>query len=129
MQNKRWVIAGRWTAATAVAAALALGCGSRQQPEPPSVGGQPVPSKTFDVDFSKRYDLICSAQGGAPLVYRDCRILGFTGEKSEASGSYGGKNGYFESWLVLELPDRRLAYITPGEVRAFEETAGLKPRP
>ncbi len=110
---------------------------------PPELGGQKVPAKLFEVRFDQRYDIFCSFYEKEATVYRNCKILGFTGndEESEAaaresgSGSLGFSSAslsdyypvrYFHHWLVLELSDGRLAYIPPNAVKYMEQasTAG-----
>ena len=98
---------------------------SRVTSQAPAIAGQSVPEKAFDIDFTKRYDFIGSSESGNHVLYRNCRILGFTkgkeGSGSSFTSSYSSY-GYFDTWLVIELEDGRKAYIPPNEIRAFEET-------
>ncbi|MGP0062915.1 MAG: hypothetical protein ACLQGP_04835 [Isosphaeraceae bacterium] len=108
-------------------------------PRPPELGGQRVPDAVFDIRFDRQYDLFCSFFGDEPTVYRNCKILGFTGreEPSEGVGTSGfgvfsGPSGsgsaysyreFFDHWLVLKLEDGRLAYVPPGSVKYIEEAS------
>lgn len=93
-----------------------------ERPSPPKIAGHKVPAKKYEVDFSKRYDLILNSDSGRQR-YDNCLIKGFTYEKKGASrGGYS----YFETWLVIELPDERLAYLPPRNVDVIEEA---KPKP
>ncbi len=102
-------------------------------PEPPKLAGQAVPRQAFKIDFQRRYHFYLNtgfgqvpAQGGD--VYRNCRIVGFTGAPSDESVSNSSYyTDSFGAWLVVELPDRRLAYLQPSEIRAFEEAAPAAP--
>ena len=104
-------------------------------PRPPELGGQQVPDKVYEIQFDQHYDLFCSFYPEEPTIYRNCKILGFTGGRttpSRASGS-GGISGfsgsgsasyyteYFDHWLVLEMADGRLAYIPPHAIKYIEE--------
>jgi hypothetical protein len=97
---------------------------------PPEFVGRQVPDATFEIDFTKRYDFHCLSAGEQGVVLRNCKILGFTG------GGIAGRRlsplideelaqaaGYPGRWLVLELPDRRRAYVLPESVRLIEESA------
>lgn len=90
-------------------------------PTPPSLAGQVVPAQPFNIDFKKRYDFHLSSQSGESRVYSNCRIVGFTagGGGSSSLGSYGYE--YFDHWLVIELPDKRRAFLPPHQILTFEE--------
>jgi hypothetical protein len=109
-------------------------------PRPPELGGQQVPDTVYEIRFDRRYDLFCSFFRDEPTIYRNCRILGFTGRGEESSesagtsgsGGFSGLSGfastvsytnYFDHWLVLKLADGRLAYIPPGAVKYIEEAS------
>ena len=82
-----------------------------------------MPKENFVIDFSHRYNLILSDYKGQ-RSYENARILGYTGETvRESSGSYSKGYGHFERWLVLELGDRRRAYLSPGNIAYLEEVA------
>jgi hypothetical protein len=85
-------------------------------PTPPKIAGHKVPSEQYDIDFSKPYDLILDADHGR-CRYSNCFIKGFTYEKREGSRGYS----YFDTWLVLELPDKRLVYLPPRSVDIIEQ--------
>jgi hypothetical protein len=108
---------------------------THSEPRPPELGGQQVPAKVYEIQFDQKYDVFCSFFREEPTIYRGCKILGFTGRGEEAaragrgsgsggfvfssaSGSYSSQ--YFDHWLVLELADRRLAYIPPNAVKYIE---------
>jgi hypothetical protein len=38
------------------------------QPEPPDVAGAKVPARLFQIDFSRRYDIVCNNTQGDPLT-------------------------------------------------------------
>ena len=131
------ILAGGLTAACLAFIVLISRINSRSTPvppRPPELGGQRVPATIFEIRFDRRYDLHASMDRGEPALFRDCKILGFTGEGEDAgssragsggfsSGSYSSRERYFEHWLVLELADGRLAYIPPSAVKYIEEAA------
>jgi len=107
-------------------------------PRPPELGGQQAPARAFEIRFDRPYDVYCSAYSEQPLIYRGCKILGFTGRiddsaragqesgsfafsSSSGSGSYSRE--YFDHWLVLELSDGRQAYVPPSAVKYIEQAA------
>lgn len=107
-------------------------------PRPPELGGQKVPAKLYEIRFDRRYDLFCSFYREEPTVYRNCKILGFTGREEDSaqtgrgpgSGGYSGSSGsasydakYFDHWLVLELADGRQAYIPANAVKYIEQAS------
>ncbi len=89
-----------------------------EEPSPPKFAGQEVPSEVYDVDFSKRYDLMLDSYGNDQHIYSNCLIKGFTYKKNEGSRRYS----YFEKWLVVELPDKRLVYLQPRNITVIEES-------
>ena len=98
------------------------------EPVAPALAGQTVPAQLYKIDFTKRYDLICSgvgtsSSGNGTLVYHNCRILGFTGVSGKnAQPEYSSYNtDTFDKWVVLELPDKRHAFVPPNAIAAFEE--------
>jgi hypothetical protein len=88
----------------------------KREPSPPKVAGHKVPSEVYKVDFSKRYNLKLESYRGQH-TYDNCLIKGFTYEEKEKSRGYS----YFEKWLVVELPDKRLVYLQSGNIRVIEE--------
>jgi hypothetical protein len=109
-------------------------------PRPPELGGQQVPAKVYEIRFDQKYDLFCSFYREEPTIYRNCRILGFTGRGEESAGSgrssasvgfaFSSSSGsasdsreFFDHWLVLELADGRLAYVPPSAVRYIEQAS------
>src|SRR5690348_15440472 len=79
---------------------------SSATPHPPIVAGQTAPTKVVPIDFGKRYDLHCALRTDQLTVYRNCKIIGFTGQdgkdSSSSSGSYGvlsrSSFPYFDAW-------------------------------
>lgn len=92
----------------------------------PEVAGQQIPKTVHRIDFSKRYDLVVRGWGSERLVYRNCRIIGVTGNGDSSGGSrsdYG-----WDKWIVLELEDQRLAYIPPNSIFSIEQAAPARAR-
>jgi hypothetical protein len=83
---------------------------------PPTIAGMKVPSKTYEIDFSKRYNLTLDSQHGS-VAYTNCLIKGFTQGKEESSS----RGYYFDTWLAVELPDGRMAYFSPRDIIMIEE--------
>jgi hypothetical protein len=92
------------------------------KPLPPKIAGVRVPSKTYEIDFSKRYDLTLDSQHGS-IIFTNCLIKGFTQGKTESSSS---RYDYFDTWLVVELSDGRTVYIPPRNVVLIEESKQTK---
>ncbi|MBN1457090.1 MAG: hypothetical protein JW912_04480 [Sedimentisphaerales bacterium] len=90
---------------------------SPKEPSPPKLAGHEVPSEIYNIDFSKRYDLKLSSYE-SQHAYSNCLIKGFTYKKRDGSRNYS----YFEKWLVVELPDKRLVYLQPGNIKIIEES-------
>ncbi len=86
------------------------------KPLPPRVAGVAVPAKTYEIDFSKRYNLTLES-GRDFTTYTSCLIKGFTQGKRESSLRYE----YFNTWLVVELPDGRVVYFPPRNIVIIEE--------
>ena len=131
----------------AVCAFATMGCAPKEV-NPPSIAGQSVPDKRFQLDFSKRYDILISFSYSGSFSnsdesftqwLRSCKILGFTGEAPEeilsanagflslqaSSNHLYAKGGgrFFSGWLGLEYADGRRAFIPPGIVKIIEESA------
>lgn len=101
----------------------------REAKSPNSAGQTSAPDRQaaslqlFKIDYSKRYDVVCTSDSTTPLIYRNCLILGFTkteGHSKKEADAPG--EGQFDEWLVVKLPDARHAYLNTYEVRAIEET-------
>jgi hypothetical protein len=129
--NKRAVILSFLVGLVLGAGTLAFGVSTLAPrpgpPQAPTVGGQPVPSSAFAIDFTKRYDLHCSGYSSTPTIIRNCKILGFTGPGEQTRPSVSlpfvsTAGQYFTAWLVLELEDGRLAYLSPHCIQFVEET-------
>ena len=126
MKNKRvflvGLISGGWLAFCLVALSKIGGCGADR---PPTIAGQAVPEQRYQVDFSKRYDLIVDSYRSERVI-ENCLIKGLT-EKADSDSSGGlsriSKYRCFDEWLVVELLDKRLAYLPQRSVRIIEETS------
>ncbi len=80
---------------------------------PPQIIGAELPVLHASIDLGKRYDIVYGASHGAgPEKLTGVRILGYLrSHRDETTGEY------MESgWLVVELPDRRRAYLRPRSV-------------
>lgn len=87
----------------------------KQQPKPKA--------RVFKIDFSKRYDLTYVMDDQAPIIYRNCLVLGFTkGASYSKKGDFEVGSGYFDDWLVVKLPDGRRLYLEPDNIDIIEET-------
>jgi hypothetical protein len=86
------------------------------EPPPPRIAGQQVPAQTYQIDFSKRYNLILESQRDS-ANYANCLIKGFTNKKHLSPRGYG----YFDRWLVVELADGRLVYLPNHRIEVIEE--------
>jgi hypothetical protein len=93
----------------------------KPKPSPPKIAGVKVPSETYEIDFSKRYNLILDSRyGSATYTYNDCLIKGFTRGKTESESS--SRYEYFDTWLAVELSDGRMVYIPPRNIIMIEES-------
>jgi hypothetical protein len=91
------------------------------KPSPPKIAGVRVPSKTYEIDFSKRYNLtLDSRYRSDTYTYKDCLIKGFTQGKTESESS--SRYEYFDTWLVAELSDGRIVYFPPRNIIMIEES-------
>jgi hypothetical protein len=89
------------------------------KPLPPKIAGVRVPSNTYEIDFSKRYNLTLDSQHGS-ATYTNCLIKGFTKGKTESESS--SRYEYFDTWLVVELSDGRIVYFPPHNIIMIEES-------
>ncbi|MBN1392880.1 MAG: hypothetical protein JW947_08775 [Sedimentisphaerales bacterium] len=89
-----------------------------RKPSPPKIAGVKVPSKTYEIDFSKRYNLTLDSQHSS-VTFTNCLIKGFTQGKPQSSPS---RYDYFDTWLVVELSDGRVIYLPPRNVVMIEES-------
>lgn len=112
-----------------------LASASKPKPQevvPPSVGGQKAPSSVREIDFEKRYDLHCVLFEKEKTVFKNCKVVGFTGPAQAGhtvdggGSSLGSRDFYqhFDRWLVVEQGDGRLAFIPPQSLRYLEATKG-----
>jgi hypothetical protein len=92
---------------------------AHMKPSPPKIAGVRVPSKTYEIDFSKRYNLTLNSDHGSS-TYTDCLIKGFTQGKTESESS--SRYEYFDTWLVVELSDGRIVYFPPRNIIMIEES-------
>ncbi len=88
----------------------------------PQIAGQDVPQENFMIDFTKRYDVICSDHNKEKMIYSNVKILGYAGEHVKESGGFISK-GYnrFNRWLVLETADNRRVYLSENKIEYLEE--------
>src|SRR3954468_17418576 len=113
------ILVGGLLAGFLVTISLVYGLRSQAAPRPPELGGQKVPDTVYEIRFDRQYDLFCSFYE-KPTIYRNCRILGFTGREEGSAGSRRASGGssfgsvsvsassfaeYFDHWLVLKLAD------------------------
>lgn len=92
---------------------------------PPQIIGTELPILDAHLDLGKRYDIVYGAgHGSPPEKLTGARILGYLrSHRDKTTGEYmeGG-------WLVVELADRRRAYLRPLSVlwllEAIDETPG-----
>jgi hypothetical protein len=95
-------------------------------PKPPDLAGQPVPAAPHEIRFDVPCHVYCTFFRDEPTVFRDCRIVGFTGRSDGQGARFGFSSEYgrhFDQWLVLKLADGRLVYIPPSAVRYIEESS------
>ncbi len=108
---------------------VALGAAIRsinmRQPaaDPSRPVAQPLAAGKLGIDPEKRYDVHCAHQGGATLIYKRCKVLGYTGHSRRTPADYEEFGRPLEGWLELELEDGRHAYIMPASVFAVETSA------
>jgi hypothetical protein len=80
---------------------------------PPQIIGTELPVIDTSIDLRKKYDIVYGAGHGAgPEKLNGVRILGYLrSDRDKTTGEYmdGG-------WLVVELADRRRAYLRPRSV-------------
>jgi hypothetical protein len=82
----------------------------------PQFAGQDVPNTAFTIDFSKRYNIVCSTSQ-QNLRYDNVRVLGYTGGQEDFIKGHGN----FQRWLVIERSDGRKAYLSPHSIIVVEE--------
>ena len=95
----------------------------------PALAGQRIPDETFKIDFAKRYNI-----GTNDITlkgvrsYENVRILGYTGgrDDGESGVASGSKFAHFDQWLVIELIDKRRAYLPLRNVEYLEEVSTSK---
>jgi hypothetical protein len=80
---------------------------------PPQIIGAELPVIDARIDLGKRYDVVYGAGHGAGAEKSTgVRILGYLPSRRDKT-----TGEYMESgWLVVELPDRRRAYLRPRSV-------------
>jgi hypothetical protein len=80
---------------------------------PRQIIGAELPVIDASIDLGKRYDIVYGASHGAgPEKLTGVRILGYLrSDRDETTGAYMDSG-----WLVVELPDRRRAYLRPRSV-------------
>ena len=105
--------------------ALSLSLVTRfRKPSPPRIIGTELPIIDSSLDLDKRYDIVYGAGSGAsPEKLTGVQILGYLrSSRDKTTGEYmeGG-------WLVVELPDRRRAYLRPHSVLWLLEAITVTP--
>jgi hypothetical protein len=130
--RKLLIIGGIVVGVVAILALVAIknrtGEASHATSRPPELVGQPLPAETFEIDFTKRYDLHCVATAGDHvLVLHRCKIIGSTGPGRHTQVPSPYAELYAQvlpsgRWLVLEMPDGRRAYVPPESIRLIEES-------
>ncbi len=109
---------------------LVCGCESLppQPPPEPMVSPQlapPVANLEVTLDLSRHYDITCR-DSQTTKVYTDCRIVGFAGSVLTGPQGMVATDGYFDHWLVIELPDGHRVFLAPGSIAYLEETRKAK---
>ena len=103
---------------------FACGCETLPEQPPPMISTPaPVPPAVnlgITLDLTRRYDVSCH-NGETVKVYNDCRIVGFAGQIISTSEGLASTDGYFDHWLVIELPDGHRVYLPPGVIASLEE--------
>ena len=121
MKARDWGILALGGVLGLIGCAILQTCVSSGPERAPTLGGQEVPNENFVIDFSRRYRIILSDAKGSP-AYENAKILGYTGETvRESSGRLSKGYGHFGRWLVIELPDRRRVYLSPGHISYIED--------
>jgi hypothetical protein len=91
---------------------------------PPQIIGAELPIIDANLNLDKRYDIVYGAgYGASPEKLTGVQILGYLrSNRDKTTGEYmeGG-------WLVVELPDRRRAYLRPRSVLWLLETITVTP--
>jgi hypothetical protein len=80
---------------------------------PPQIIGAELPVIDASIDLNKRYDIVYGAGYGADTEkLTSVRILGYLrSDRDQTTGEYMDTR-----WLVIELTDRRRAYLRPRSV-------------
>jgi hypothetical protein len=80
---------------------------------PPQIIGAELPVINASIDLGKQYDIVYGASHGAgPEKLTGVRIVGYLrSDRDKTTGEYMDSG-----WLVVELPDRRKAYLRPRSV-------------
>lgn len=106
-------------------------------PKPPELAGQKAPDKQIELDLGKRYDVWLgnshyggSAAADSNQVYRNCRIIGFTGGGMRDTGGSALSGGidnllsqrHFTGWLVLQRADGRKIFLPATQISRLEES-------
>jgi hypothetical protein len=90
---------------------------------PPQIIGAELPVIDASIDLSKRYDIVYGAgHGAASEKLTGVRILGYLrSDRDKTTGEYMDVG-----WLVVELPDRRRAYLRPRSVLWLLESVSVE---
>jgi hypothetical protein len=99
---------------------IALNSGEPSRPSVPTVAGQQVPPDRVSLNFTNRFTFYCDSS--APhRVFRECKIIGFSGETSGRGPSISSGYVYFDNWVVLENADGHRFYVRPGDIQYIED--------
>jgi hypothetical protein len=80
------------------------------------------PEGTFTIDFNRNYDIAYSFGESGMQVLKNCKILGFTGrDQKNADPRIQSLNDKFSGYLVVQLPDKRIAYIKEYQLVSIEQ--------
>ena len=92
---------------------------------PPQIIGAELPVVDASIDLGKQYDIVYGASHGAgPEKLTGVRILGYLrSDRDKTTGEYMDSG-----WLVVELPDRRRAYLRPRSVLWLLEAIDVTPQ-
>jgi hypothetical protein len=130
MTMEQFVAAVGWffivSAALGVIGSLAIALARAfKKSQPPQMIGAELPVIDVSIDLDKRYDIVYGAgHSTATEKLAGVRILGYLrSDRDKTTGEYMDTG-----WLVVELTDRRRAYLRPRSVLwLLESESGAKP--
>ena len=92
----------------------------------PKLAGTAIPEIGEGLDFSKRYDIVCSGGDyGGQFVERlhGVRIIGYVGKDDDEAV---GKMYMRSRWPLVEFGDGRLAFLMPHAIMSLPEAAEVR---